>query len=62
MSNQTQSSTLEQLCKKIETSDTSRHLARAAREILLAMQSTVDAIIETKTRRTETEVEKVTIE
>ena len=53
---------LDELFKKMEASDTTVHLGRAAREVLLAMRSVVDAVIETKTQRTEMNLEQVTIE
>lgn len=53
---------LDELFKKLEASDITVHLGRAARDVLLAIRSVVDAVIETKTRRTETNLEKVTIE
>lgn len=62
MKNQNPCPKLEELFKKLEATDTTVHLGRAVREVLLAMHSVVDAVIESKARRTETNLEKVTIE
>jgi len=62
MTNQNPCPKLDERLRKLEAADTTIHLGRAVREVLLAMRSVVDAVIETKTRRTETNLEKVTIE
>ena len=48
MANQNLCPKLDELFKKLEAADTTGHLGRAVREVLLAMRCVVDAVIEPK--------------
>ncbi len=53
------------LCKTVRhvmASEASTHLGNAFREVLLAMRSVVDAVIESKTQNAAAKLQKVTIE
>ena len=47
---------------QVMASEASTHLGNAFREVLLAMRSVVDAVIESKTQNAAAKLQKVTIE
>ena len=47
---------------RVASSDASRHLGSACREVLLAMRTVVDAAIERQEKKAEVKLQKVTIE
>ena len=62
MNNANQTQTLRRTMRHVISSDASTHLGNAFREVLLAMRSVVDAVIESKEQSAAAKLQKITVE
>ncbi len=53
---------LDEAINRVMSSDAPVHLGKAFREVLLAMRSAIDAVIEKKAHKSEVKIQKVIIE